>query len=161
MKITAAQWGTFWAPFAVEIPTGVKAYTGKMEQGWIRMTEVEGVIPANTGVVVTSENVVDVDLQAAESNPEALQTCYTGNNTGAIMNVEQGAYLLQKNFVAEKGEEVVGWYKVDGEGFTLAPNRCYLAKGKVAESRTFIGFEPVDGDATGISTIASQARPTT
>ena len=155
MKITAAQWGTFWAPFAVEIPEGVKAYTGEMKGDWIKMTEVEGVIPANTGVVVTSENVVDEDLQAAESNPAELQTCYTGNTTGAVMNVEQGAYLLQKQ------DEQVGWYKVSGEGFTLAPNRCYLAKGTVpeavAESRTFIGFEPVDGDATGISTIASQA----
>ena len=161
MKITAAQWGTFWAPFAVEIPEGVKAYTGEMKGDWIKMTEVEGVIPANTGVVVTSEQLVDVDLKAVESDAEALQTCYTGNTTGAVMNVEQGAYLLQKNFVEEKGEEVVGWYKVLGEGFTLAPNRCYLAKGIVAEagaeSRTFIGFEPVDGDATGISTIASQA----
>ena len=155
MKITAAQWGTFWAPFAVEIPEGVKAYTGEMKGDWIKMTEVESVIPANTGVVVTSEQLVDVDLQAAESDASALQTCYTGNTTGAVMNVEQGAYLLQKQ------DEQVGWYKVSGEGFTLAPNRCYLAKGTVpeavAESRTFIGFEPVDGDATGISTIASQA----
>ncbi|MBR1468105.1 MAG: Ig-like domain repeat protein, partial [Bacteroidaceae bacterium] len=155
MKITAAQWGTFWAPFAVEIPAGVKAYTGEMKGDWIKMTEVEGVIPANTGVVVTSENVVDEDLQAVESDAAELQTCYTGNTTGAVMNVEQGAYLLQK-----QGEQV-GWYKVSGEGFTLAPNRCYLDKdlvaGTAAESRTFIGFEPVDGDATGISTIASQA----
>ncbi len=153
MKITAAQWGTFWAPFAVEIPEGVKAYTGEMKGDWIKMTEVEGVIPANTGVVVTSEQLVDVDLQAAESNPAALQTCYTGNTTGAIMDVEQGAYLLQKQ------DEQVGWYKVSGEGFTLAPNRCYLAKGSVPEpnqSRTFFGFAP--DDATGINSIATEAK---
>ena len=93
-SITAAQWGTFWSPFAVEIPEGVKAYTGEMMGDWIKMTEVESVIPANTGVVVTSEQLVDVDLQAAESDASALQTCYTGNTTGAVMNVEQGAYLL-------------------------------------------------------------------
>ncbi len=153
MKITAAQWGTFWAPFAVEIPEGVKAYTGEMMGDWIKMTEVESVIPAGTGVVVTSEQLVDVDLQAAESNAAALQTCYTGNITGAVMNVEQGSYLLQKQ------NDVVGWYKVEGDGFTLAPNRCYLRKKAVPEpnqSRTFFGFAP--DDATGISSIATEAK---
>ena len=165
MRITSAEWGTFWAPFAVEIPEGVKAYTGEMMGDWIKMTEVENsLIPANTGVVVTMDpeeiakcegGVYTADLQEVESDAPALTTCYTGNGQDYSITVEQGAYLLQK----QDGQ--VGWYKVSGPGFTLAPNRCYLAKGIVAEagaeSRTFIGFEPVDGDATGISTIASQA----
>ena len=53
MRITDAGWATFYAPFAVDMPAGVKAYTGEMQDGWIRMNELtKGYIPANTGVVV-------------------------------------------------------------------------------------------------------------
>ena len=165
MRITNAGWATFWAPFAVEIPEGVKAYAGEMKEGWIRMNEItEGIIPENTGVVVAKE--VEGDAFSADLKPSALQpdliipTCYSGNTTSEIMNVPAGAYLLQKNLNTETNEYVVGWYKVEGEGFTLAPNRCYLAQGSVPEpnqSRSFIGFEPVD-DATGISSIATEAK---
>ncbi len=165
MRITNAGWATFWAPFAVEIPEGVKAYAGEMKEGWIRMNEItEGIIPENTGVVVAKE--VEGDAFSADLKPSALQpdliipTCYSGNTTSEIMNVPAGAYLLQKNLNTETNEYVVGWYKVEGEGFTLAPNRCYLAKNTVPapnQSRPFIGFEPVD-DATGINSIATEAK---
>ena len=157
MRISAAAWGTFYAPFAVEIPAGVKAYTGEMQEGWIRMNELtEGYIPANTGVVVNlvEGEPFDTDLSPMDPQPNAaaVSSCYTGNTTGAIMNVSVGDYLLQKQ------NDVVGWYKVEGEGFTLAPNRCYLAKGSVPapnQSRTFFGFAP--DDATGINSIATEA----
>ena len=157
MRISAAAWGTFYAPFAVEIPAGVKAYTGEMQDGWIRMNELtEGYIPANTGVVVNlvEGEPFDTDLSPMDPQPNAaaVPSCYTGNATGAIMNVEDGDYLLQKQ------NDVVGWYKVEGDGFTLAPYRCYLAKGSVPapnQSRTFFGFAP--DDATGINSIATEA----
>ncbi|MBO6059272.1 MAG: hypothetical protein J6P67_03910, partial [Bacteroidaceae bacterium] len=53
--------------------------------------------------------------------------------------------------------DVVGWYQVQGEGFKLAPYRCYLPNFQANSSRSFIGFEPVD-DATGISSIATEAK---
>ena len=156
MRITDAGWATFYAPFAVEIPAGVKAYTGEMQEGWIRMNELtEGIIPANTGVVVAKEvegEAFEADLPEVETDATPAATCYTGNASDYNIIVEDGDYLLQKQ------EDVVGWYKVSGNGFTLAPNRCYLAKGIVSdESRPFIGFAPVD-DATGISSIATEAK---
>ena len=168
MRITDAGWGTFYAPFAVAIPEGVKAYTGTLitesETPWIRMDELtEGVIPANTGVVVAKKvegEAYSEDLEEIETAVATASTCYTGNAYNYNVVVEEGAYLLQKNYVAEKQENVVGWYKVQGKGFTLAPNRCYLAKNTVPEAsqaRSFIGFEPVD-DATGISSIATEAK---
>ncbi len=171
MRITDAGWGTFYAPFAVAIPEGVKAYTGTLitesETPWIRMDELtEGVIPANTGVVVAKEvegEAYSEDLEEIETTVATASTCYTGNAYNYNVVVEEGAYLLQKNYVAEKQENVVGWYKVQGKGFTLAPNRCYLAKNTVPEAsqaRSFIGFEPVD-DATGISSIATEAKTKT
>ncbi|MCR5334640.1 MAG: hypothetical protein K6E45_06935 [Bacteroidaceae bacterium] len=167
MRITDAGWGTFYATFAVAIPEGVKAYTGTLitesETPWIRMDELtEGVIPANTGVVVAKKvegEAYSEDLEEIGTTVATASTCYTGNAYNYNVVVEEGAYLLQKNYVAEKQENVVGWYKVQGKGFTLAPNRCYLAKNTVpeaAQTRSFIGFEPVD-DATGINSIATEA----
>ncbi len=164
MRITDAGWATFWAPFAVEIPAGVKAYTGEMQQGWIRMNEqTKGYIPANTGVVLELVEGEPFETELSPMSPQpneaAVESCYTGNESGAIMNVEDGDYLLQKNFDDEKKEDVVGWYKVSGEGFTLAPNRCYLSKDDVPapnQSRTFFGFAP--DDATGINSIATEAK---
>ena len=168
MRITDAGWGTFYATFAVAIPEGVKAYTGTLitesETPWIRMDELtEGVIPANTGVVVAKKvegEAYSEDLEEIETAVATASTCYTGNADNYNVVVEEGAYLLQKNYAAEKQENVVGWYKVQGKGFTLAPNRCYLAKGtlpEAAQTRSFIGFEPVD-DATGINSIATEAK---
>jgi hypothetical protein len=164
MRITNAGWATFWAPFAVDIPAGVKAYTGAMRDGWIFMNELtNGIIPGNTGVVLelVDAEPFESDLEPSASQPnEVVPSCYTGNTTGTTMKVEDGDYLLQKNFDDEKQEDVVGWYKVSGNGFTLARNRCYLAKGSVPEpnqSRSFFGFAPVD-DATGISSIATEAK---
>ncbi|MCR5334064.1 MAG: discoidin domain-containing protein [Bacteroidaceae bacterium] len=155
MRITNAGWATFWAPFAVDIPAGVKAYTGEMQQGWIRMNELtEGYIPANTGVVVEGEPFeADLEPKNPQPNEADAESCYTGNTTGTTMAMEVGDYLLQKQ------NDVVGWYKVSGEGFTLARNRCYLAKNTVPEasqSRTFFGFAP--DDATGINSIATEAK---
>ena len=158
MRISAAAWGTFWAPFAVEIPAGGNAYTGEMQEGWIRMNELtEGYIPANTGVVLelVEGEPFETDLSPMDPQPNAaaVSSCYTGNTTGAIMNVSVGDYLLQKQ------NDVVGWYKVEGEGFTLAPNRCYLSKDDVPapnQSRSFFGFAP--DDATGINSIATEAK---
>lgn len=158
MRITSAGWATFYAPFPVAIPEGVTAYTGTMMDDWIQLNELtEGCIPAATGVVVAK--AVEGDAFVASLTPVdfvpsvPVSSCYTGNTTGAIMNVSVGDYLLQKQ------NDVVGWYKVEGEGFTLAPNRCYLAKGSVSapnQSRTFFGFTP--DDATGISSIATEAK---
>jgi hypothetical protein len=155
MRITSAQWATFCAPFAVAIPEGVKAYTGEMQDGWIRMNELSnGIIPANTGVVINAEAEVETLLAEIPDNNETVENnCYKCNLTGRNMTVEVGDYLLQKQ------NDVVGWYKVEGEGFKLAPNRCYLAKGSVPEpnqSRTFFGFAP--DDATGINSIATEAK---
>ena len=157
MRITDAGWATFYAPFAVDMPAGVKAYTGEMQDGWIRMNELtKGYIPANTGVVVelVEGEPFDMDVAPSPIQPdEIVPSCYTGNTTGTTMAMEVGDYLLQKQ------NDVVGWYKVMNEGFTLARNRCYLAKGSVPEpnqSRTFFGFAP--DDATGINSIATEAK---
>ena len=153
MRISAAGWATFCAPFAVEIPEGVTAYTGTRKQGWIQLNELtDGYIPGGIGTVITgSERQEYLEPMNPQPNGGSLMSCFLPNLTGAIMDVAVGDYLLQIQ------NDVVGWYKVEGEGFKLAPNRCYLIVPEPNQARPFIGFEPVD-DATGISNIANEAK---
>ena len=161
MRINAeAKWGTFCAPFDVVLPEGVQAYTGEIQNngGWIKMTEVNGTIPANTAVVVYANNLAETTEWPFISEPvttAGMESCFTPNLTGADMDIAAGNYLLQNNYNAEKQAKTVGWYLITGNGFKLAPNRCYLAPADNA--RSFIGIDATDGGATGISNIASEA----
>ena len=155
MRINAeAKWGTFCAPFDVVLPEGVKAYTGSMQNNgeWIRMTEVEGTLPANTAVVVCAQELNETTEWLFKEDPvttAGLESCFTPNLTGSVIDIAAGNYLLQKQ------DDVVGWYLISGEGFKLAANRCYLAA--TENARSFIGLTATDGDATGINSIASEA----
>ena len=153
MRITSAGWGTFCAPFTVAIPDGVKAYWGENMISYIKLNEVEGYIPANTGVVVAKAvegDPFEVYLSPNEIEYDGINSCFACNTAEEKMDVAQGDYLLQKQ------NNVVGWYQVNGDGFTLAKYRCYLP-GNTNEGREFVGFEPVD-DATGISSIVSEIK---
>ena len=50
-------YGTIWAPVALKVPAGVTAYAGKVTDGKLMLTALEGdVIPAETGVVLHDAN---------------------------------------------------------------------------------------------------------
>lgn len=155
MRISAeAKWGTFCAPFDVTLPEGVKAYTGEIQNNgeWIRMTEVGGTVPANTAVVVCAQELNETAEWSFKDEPvttAGLESCYTPNLTGGVIDIAAGNYLLQMQ------DGVVGWFIIPGEGFKLAANRCYLTA--TDNARSFIGLSATDGDATGINSIASEA----
>ena len=55
--MTEAQYATFCAPFEVNVPYGMTAYTvqGVNEDASLDMTEVQAVIPANTPVILSGD----------------------------------------------------------------------------------------------------------
>ena len=56
VTISGVKHATFFAPVAVTVPEGVTAHTVTVDGEWAVMTEIEGgVIPANTGVILTGE----------------------------------------------------------------------------------------------------------
>ena len=52
VTISAAGYATFYAPVAVNVPEGVKAYTVTIDGEWAILNEIGNVIPAYTGVVL-------------------------------------------------------------------------------------------------------------
>ncbi len=150
-----AQYGTFCAPFAVEIPEGVKAYTvPRVIGGVLDLNELTGTIPANTPVVLYSE------LEEGYSSPELFGVVEEGTpEVGLLTGVYEegyvpvGSYVLQLKYLDEESYKV-GFYKVvEDAPLYIYPNRCYLtvpASGGIKEAFFFN-----EDDATGIKAMVN------
>ena len=109
VTITAAKYATFYAPVAVEVPTGVTAHTVTINGEWATLTAIEdGVIPANTGVVLyanveetTTYNLaITEDAEAIEGNAlrgSAAATYYTTAGTYYALGLVDGEVGFYKD----------------------------------------------------------------
>ena len=150
-----AQYGTFCAPFAVEIPEGVKAYTvPSVTGGVLDLNELTGTIPANTPVVLYSE------LEDGYFSPDLFGVVEEGTpKVGLLTGVYEdgyvpvGSYVLQLKYLDEESYKV-GFYKVvEDAPLYIYPNRCYLtvpASGGIKEAFFFN-----EDDATGIKAMVN------
>lgn len=103
VTITAAKYATLYAPVALEIPGGVTAYTASISGNYAILTEISGVIPAETGVVLAGEaNTYDFTITtAAEGEKGDLR-----GSTATTYNTEAGTY-----YALAIVDDVVGFYK--------------------------------------------------
>ena len=137
----AAKYGTFCAPYAVNVPAGVQAYTvSSVVDRVLTLDEVAQTIPANTPVVLFAES----GLASVESFGIAVSgTPTVGLLTGVYENTKApvGSYVLQDV------DETVGFYQVaSGKQPTVGANRCYLTV-----SSNIKAFFFNEDDATGVN----------
>lgn len=142
---SAAQYGTFCAPFDVTIPAGVQAFTigGIAENGKLTLVEQHNTIPAHTPVIVYSES-------ASGINEVQFGVATTGNPTSAYLTgvytdteAPVGSYVLQN----QGGR--VGFYRVqESTQPWVRANRAYLTVPASANVKAFY----MD-DATAIQTV--------
>ena len=108
VTITAAKYATFYAPVAVEVPEDVTAYTATVDaaNNKVILNEVDGVIPANTGVVLYSETAatynftITDDVEAIEGNAlrgSAAATYYTTAGTYYALGLVEGEVGFYKD----------------------------------------------------------------
>ena len=140
VSITSAGYATLYhANSDLNIPNGVKAYTGVVESKWLKLTEVTGKIPAGTAVVLKGEegNYSFTTANGAEAVGE-------NDLRGSSENVEAaGKYVL-----AQPEGEPVGFYRANAG--VIKAGTAYL---EVTSGVKAIYFE--DGDATGVEEIPS------
>ena len=93
VTITAAKYATFYAPVAVTVPAGVTAYTATIDaaNNRVEMNKVDGVIPANTGVVLYSE-APDTYYFAITENVEAIEGNALRGSAAATYYTTAGTY---------------------------------------------------------------------
>ena len=155
LTVTEAGYATLFLGFNARIPSAVEAYTVKtVNDGWVSLTQVTGVIPSQTGIIV----------KAAEGEykffyEETATADVTGNLLeGTLFNIdiEEEAYVLGQI----DGE--VGLYKAkmtDGKWLNNA-NKAYLPASAVPnKSVAFYGFD-WDG-TTGIDQITDNREQST
>ena len=147
IEMTDANYATFCAPFDVNVPFGMNAYTvPAISQGnTLGMTEVSGIIPANTPVILSGEGAKTLTAYgvAISATPESGLLTGVYEDTPAPV----GSYVLQNI------NQVVGMYKVAaGQQPTLKANRAYLT---VPGSEVKAFFFNTD-DATGINAIDNE-----
>ena len=142
---SAAQYGTFCAPFDVTIPEDVQAFTidGIAENGKLTLVEQQSTIPAHTPVIVYSESTSDINAvqfgvaTSGTATSDYLKGVYT-DTTAPV-----GSYVLQN----QSGR--VGFYQVqEGIQPMVRANRAYLTVPGPANVKAFY----MD-DATAIQTV--------
>ena len=151
VSVSEALKGTFCAPFIVAIPSNYQSVvtastvTGQTN-GVLALEPVQnGIIPANTPVVVEAPQAFNLDVTGiyVKGTPEAglLTGVYEPNGKNAPV----GSYVLQNN----KGK--VGFFKVvDGNKLPIVgKNRCYL-KDQGSNVKAFYFNEE---DATAIENV--------
>ena len=142
--IEGSEWGTFCAPFDVEIPEGVKAYVvnGVDADCVLDLVEVTEIILANTAVVINGAPF-SLDVEGIANEDEAMSGLLIG--TYEDVKAEVGVYVLQKQ------NGVVGFYLVETTQPTIKANRCYLAL--AMEDVKALYF---DASATAIGKVATE-----
>ena len=141
--ISDAKYATLCLPFNFTVPTGVTAYTAEASASSVALTAIEGVVPANTGVIIYSETP---DTYTFTGSAETPATLGTNNLVGVTAATElAGGYILAKD--------------TDGTAkfFTVAPNTTLAAnKAYLDYSGSASALSIRMGDATGIRTVEEQ-----
>ena len=156
VNISDAQFSTFYAQKNVVLPENATAYIidGVKDNSWLNLVEVEGVLPANTGIILYSENPVECKLTVTNDAATAVVT----NNklAGTVYNSyiakeENNAYYI----LSKDDEGKVGMYNptlgTNTARFKNGANKAYLVLPAASEAVAFYGFD-WDG-TTGVENV--------
>lgn len=143
-KQMTAEYATLAAPVALNIPTGVKAYTVTVDeaQETAILEEVNEVIPAGTAVILkkeSDESSFDFTYapEGSTENSNSLVGVYKATNVAADIN----AYILGN------GSEGIGFYQMNAGDRTLGANKAYLA---LPATMSHVRSITIGGPTTGI-----------
>lgn len=148
------KYGTFCAPFEVAIPDGVTASTctGTTSGGVLEMETLSNNIPANTPVILYAEKGYPrthlIGLRDPNSQEDLVTT--TGNLLVGNVGTEAKGVPAGNNYLLQKQDDKVGFYKVSASGRTIGYNRCYLS---IPSNNARPSFFFDEDDFTGVTTL--------
>lgn len=122
----SANVATYSSPFPVKLPEGVDAYIAKQDGENIVLQKITGALPANTGVILSSENATEYIPTARTTETEAEATEIADNKlvatTGSAVADDVNAYILSKN----ENETKAVFKKLSATNRTIAQYKAYL-----------------------------------
>lgn len=124
VTISAARYATLYAPVALEIPAGVKAFSGTVDKAKSQLTmhRIDGVIPANTAVVLKLED----GTEAGTFNFN-ITTTESGVGENSLLGTT-AAQTYNNEFVLgidTENSENIGFFKLTGSD-VLPGFKAYL-----------------------------------
>ena len=151
LSVTDAGAATLVLPYEAEIPEGVKAYTLAYASGNKAVaTELTGVIPANTPVLVNAEKgnyTFKATATLTKKADKPVSGCLYGAWDETV--VPEGSYVLQKQ------SGTVAFYRVGAADFKVKANQAYLYATEAAGAKMLnIDF---GGEATAINGVKAEA----
>lgn len=151
LSVTDAGAATLVLPYEAEIPENVKAYTLTYTSGDKAVaTELTGVIPANTPVLVNAEKG-DYTFKATAT----LTTKAAKPVSGSLHGVWSEVVVPEGSYVLQNQSGTVAFYRVGAEGFKVNANQAYLSATETAGAKMLnIDF---GGDATAINGVEAEA----
>lgn len=144
---------TFSAPFATIIPEGVKAYYVSAKDTQASMTAIEAsqAIPANEGVILTSETGASVTMvPAAGETAATISDNKLGHSAGAAKTLTAGEVYILAN-----GTSGTAFYPC--KAGDLAMNKAYLLGNEGGKAIT-MNFGNTVTAINGITTNAANAQ---
>lgn len=154
-------WATIFAPVALEIPDGVTAYyvmEDGIKNGYISLTTIEeGVIPANTGVILYAKEADGTD----KTYEFAITDCSTELTANLLKGSIAQSIIEEKGYVLAVVEGAVGLYSAITEGlaeetFLNNSHKAYLPASAIpAALQQSTGFRFGEG-VTDIDNVKTQ-----
>lgn len=153
LNVSAAGWATLYFGYDVTIPEGVTCYViSEVTAESAILTKVEGVLPANTGVIV----------KAKEGTYTFEVTDESADVTNLLEGTTQNQYIDGEAYVLGMVDGVVGLYKAKMAGgvFLNNANKAYLPANLVptAQGTKALKFR-FDDQTTGINGVATGKKP--
>lgn len=146
---------TYSSPFATTLPNDMKAYTVKNENGnyyLSRLNLTDQVLPANTGVILASNEANTFIPVPATTAPEAPTDNQLQATSGAAVTVDAAtnAYI----FTAKDNVAFFGLLSNNPNMRSIKAFKAYLTVGSNAAPRLSLNFGD-DNVTTGINTITN------
>lgn len=148
---------TYSSPFATTLPSDMKAYTVKNENGnyyLSRLNLTDQVLPANTGVILASNEATTTPFTPvpATTAPEAHTDNQLQATSGAAVTVDPAtnAYI----FTAKDNVAFFGLLSNNPNMRSIKAFKAYLTVGSSAAPRLSLNFGD-DNVTTGINTITN------
>lgn len=148
---------TYSSPFATTLPSDMKAYTVKNENGnyyLSRLNLTDQVLPANTGVILASNEATTTPFTPvpATTAPEAPTDNQLQATSGAAVTVDPAtnAYI----FTAKDNVAFFGLLSNNPNMRSIKAFKAYLTVGSSAAPRLSLNFGD-DNVTTGINTITN------
>ena len=151
LSVTEVGAATLVLPYETEIPEGVKAYTLTYASGNKAVaTELTGVIPANTPVLVNAEKGDYTFKATAKLTTKAAEPV-----SGSLHGVWSEVVVPVGSYVLQNQSGTVAFYRVEAADFKVKANQAYLYAPEAAGAKMLnIDF---GGDATAINGVEAEA----